>query len=168
MAVFLARMVMPRSRSSSFESITRSATDSLARNVPLCFSMASTRVVLPWSTCAMMAMLRILKLKVGCVLYLTDRVDEHSLPLGRWLPVYNFTMGGAFSGDYIALTCCWPTTQPERKWMGCLRFAFVLPTLPQLPRFQRQRLLRLRPACGGGTKAQSRLVKTRRLSWIPH
>src|SRR5260370_1240943 len=68
MAVFLARMVMRRSRSSSFESITRSATASLARNVPLCLSMASTSVVLPWSTCAMMAMLRILRLKVLVVL----------------------------------------------------------------------------------------------------
>src|SRR5215472_6498642 len=58
-AVFFARMVMPRSRSSSFESITRSTTASLARKMPLCFSMASTSVVLPWSTCAMMAMLRI-------------------------------------------------------------------------------------------------------------
>src|SRR5215469_2674444 len=54
-------MVMPRSRSSSFESRTRSATASLARNVPLCLSMASTRVVLPWSTWAMMAMLRMLE-----------------------------------------------------------------------------------------------------------
>src|SRR6266516_3355549 len=52
-------MVMPRSRSSSFESITRSTTASLARNVPLWRSMALTRVVLPWSTCAMIAMLRI-------------------------------------------------------------------------------------------------------------
>src|SRR6202008_3815343 len=59
MAVFLARMVMPRSRSSSFESITRSATCSLARKVPDWRSMASTSVVLPWSTWAMMAILRI-------------------------------------------------------------------------------------------------------------
>src|SRR6266581_360195 len=59
MAVFLARMVMPRSRSSSLESITRSTTASLARKMPLCLSMASTSVVLPWSTCALMAMLRI-------------------------------------------------------------------------------------------------------------
>src|ERR1039457_4004329 len=52
-------MVMPRSRSRSLESITRSATCSLARNVPDWRSMASTRVVLPWSTWAMMAILRI-------------------------------------------------------------------------------------------------------------
>src|SRR5579885_1976488 len=53
-------MVMPRSRSSSFESITRSMTVSFERNVPLCLSMASTSVVFPWSTCAMMAMFRVL------------------------------------------------------------------------------------------------------------
>src|SRR6266481_4876228 len=59
MAVFLAMMVIPFSRSRSIESITRSATCSLARKMPDCQSMASTRVVLPWSTCAMMATLRI-------------------------------------------------------------------------------------------------------------
>src|SRR5580704_3801872 len=63
MAVFLARMVMPRSRSRSFESITRSMMCSLERNVPLCCSMASTSVVLPWSTWAIMAILRMLELK---------------------------------------------------------------------------------------------------------
>ena len=50
---------MPRSRSRSLESITRSATFSLARKVPLWRSSWSTSVVLPWSTWAMMAMLRI-------------------------------------------------------------------------------------------------------------
>jgi hypothetical protein len=66
---------MPRSRSSSFESITRSTWCSLERKVPLCCSMASTSVVLPWSTCAMMAILRMLKLKVWFVLY-SDRIDS--------------------------------------------------------------------------------------------
>src|SRR6266446_5953841 len=56
-------MVMPRSRSSSLESMTRSTWASLARKVPLWLSMASTRVVLPWSTWAMMAMLRMLEVK---------------------------------------------------------------------------------------------------------
>src|SRR3954469_11819695 len=51
-------IVMPRSRSSSLLSIARSATRSFARNVPLWCSSASTRVVLPWSTCAMIATLR--------------------------------------------------------------------------------------------------------------
>src|SRR5713101_810395 len=53
-------MVIPRSRSSSFESITRSITASFSRKMPLCLSMASTSVVLPWSTCAMIAILRML------------------------------------------------------------------------------------------------------------
>src|SRR5580698_9849305 len=62
-AVFLARIVIPRSRSSSFESMTRSTWCSLERNVPLCCSIASTSVVLPWSTWAMIAMLRMPELK---------------------------------------------------------------------------------------------------------
>src|SRR5215467_7074489 len=57
-AVFLARIVMPFSRSRSPESSTRSATRSLARNAPDCQSIASTSVVLPWSTCATIATLR--------------------------------------------------------------------------------------------------------------
>ncbi len=54
--VALARMVMPRSRSRSLESITRSATRWFSRNAPDCCSRRSTSVVLPWSTWAMMAM----------------------------------------------------------------------------------------------------------------
>ena len=50
---------MPFSRSRSIESITRSATSWFARNEPDCHSIASTSVVLPWSTCATMATLRI-------------------------------------------------------------------------------------------------------------
>src|SRR3954447_11429716 len=57
-AVFLARIVMPFSRSRSIESMTRSLTSWLARKAPDCQSMASTRVVLPWSTWATMATLR--------------------------------------------------------------------------------------------------------------
>ncbi|MNC90031.1 hypothetical protein D3C83_60660 [compost metagenome] len=49
---------MPRSRSRSFESMTRSCTCSCAAKVPDCCSSLSTSVVLPWSTWAMMAMLR--------------------------------------------------------------------------------------------------------------
>src|SRR5271154_1719084 len=47
---------MPRSRSRSLESITRSATRWFSRNAPDCCSRRSTSVVLPWSTWAMMAM----------------------------------------------------------------------------------------------------------------
>ena len=46
---------MPFSRSRSPESMTRSATSWFSRNEPDCQSIASTRVVLPWSTCATMA-----------------------------------------------------------------------------------------------------------------
>ena len=46
---------MPFSRSRSPESITRSATTWFARKAPVCLRMASTRVVLPWSTWATMA-----------------------------------------------------------------------------------------------------------------
>ena len=56
--VAFARMVMPRSRSRSLESIIRSDVASFSRNEPDCFSRQSTSVVLPWSTWAMMAMLR--------------------------------------------------------------------------------------------------------------
>ncbi len=57
-AAFLARMVMPRSRSWSIESITRSVSTSWAAKTPDWRSMASTSVVLPWSTWAMIATLR--------------------------------------------------------------------------------------------------------------
>ena len=49
---------MPFSRSRSIESMTRSATSWLARKAPDCQSMASTSVVLPWSTWATIATLR--------------------------------------------------------------------------------------------------------------
>ena len=49
-AVFLARIVMPFSRSRSPESIARSSTWAWEPNEPDCHSMASTSVVLPWST----------------------------------------------------------------------------------------------------------------------
>src|SRR3954447_4968314 len=51
-------MVMPFSRSRSIESITRSATSAPSRKAPDCQSIASTSVVLPWSTCATIATLR--------------------------------------------------------------------------------------------------------------
>src|SRR3954468_20636284 len=57
-AVFFARIVMPFSRSRSIESMTRSLTSWFSRNAPDCHSMASTRVVFPWSTWATIATLR--------------------------------------------------------------------------------------------------------------
>ena len=53
--VFLAKIVIPLSFSKSFESITLSATCSFVLKVPLCLNSASTNVVLPWSTCAIIA-----------------------------------------------------------------------------------------------------------------
>ena len=49
---------MPFSRSRSIESMTRSATSWFSRKEPDCQSIASTSVVLPWSTCATIATLR--------------------------------------------------------------------------------------------------------------
>src|SRR2546425_6028986 len=51
-------IVMPRSRSIALLSMTRSATCWFSRKMWLCLSMPSTSVVFPWSTCAMIAMLR--------------------------------------------------------------------------------------------------------------
>src|SRR5688572_30557954 len=66
-AQFLARMVMPRSRSRSLESMTRSAMCWWAANVPDWRSSLSTSVVFPWSTWAMMAMLRTLRVMDGAL-----------------------------------------------------------------------------------------------------
>ena len=55
---FLERMVIPRSRSRSLESRTQVGTASPSRKMPDCSSRESTRVVLPWSTWAMIATLR--------------------------------------------------------------------------------------------------------------
>ena len=57
-AMFLARIVMPRSFSRSLESRIRSPVSWLARYCPLCRNRQSTSVVLPWSTWAMIATLR--------------------------------------------------------------------------------------------------------------
>src|SRR5665648_393048 len=56
--VFLARIVIPFSRSRSPVSMARSSTCACAPKAPDCQSMASTRVVLPWSTWATIATLR--------------------------------------------------------------------------------------------------------------
>src|SRR3569833_922732 len=56
--VTFAKMVMPRSRSRSLESMARSSTRWFSRNEPDCLRSTSIRVVLPWSTWAMIAMLR--------------------------------------------------------------------------------------------------------------
>ena len=54
-AVFLDKIVIPRSRSISFESIARSSKAMCSGRVSDCFNNWLTKVVLPWSTCAMIA-----------------------------------------------------------------------------------------------------------------
>ena len=66
------------SRSSSPESITRSSVSPWLSNAPVCWSIALTRVVLPWSTCATMATLR----SSSRVMVFAD-MREGSLPLDR-------------------------------------------------------------------------------------
>src|SRR5262249_31977482 len=56
--MFLDRIVMPRSRSRSFESRMQLPTSCDARNSPLWRKRQSTSVVLPWSTWEMMAIFR--------------------------------------------------------------------------------------------------------------
>src|SRR6478672_11842916 len=56
--VCLARIVIPFSRSRSPESMTRSTTAWFDRKAPVWRSIASTSVVLPWSTWATIATLR--------------------------------------------------------------------------------------------------------------
>jgi len=57
---FLAEMVMPLSFSRSMESITLSSISLPTLNTPLCLNMASTSVVFPWSTWAIIAIFLIL------------------------------------------------------------------------------------------------------------
>src|SRR5437764_14772895 len=83
---------MPRSRSWSIESMTRSATSSrsCAEKTPDWRSIASTSVVLPWSTCAMIATLRMSVRRAKAALQARsalcgDRGDRHvqALELAR-------------------------------------------------------------------------------------
>ena len=63
--MFLARIVMPRSRSRSLVSRICSPTSCVSRNRPLWRNMQSTRLVLPWSTWAIMATLRMSVRRIG-------------------------------------------------------------------------------------------------------
>src|ERR1022692_616142 len=56
---------MPFSRSRAIESSTRVLTSGPTRNAPDCHSIASTSVVLPWSTCATIATLRMSSLRTS-------------------------------------------------------------------------------------------------------
>src|SRR3990172_6856502 len=90
-AAFLARIVIPFSRSRSVESRARSGSSNRESSWPDCRSMASTSVVLPWSTCAMIATLRrsprnaLRRLEAGFPL---DRMVVNSSM--HYLPAYSF------------------------------------------------------------------------------
>ena len=67
----LAKIVIPLSFSSSPESINLSSTTSFSLNDPLCFIRLSIKVVLPWSTWAIIVMFLIsLLIKCGSYTYL--------------------------------------------------------------------------------------------------
>src|SRR5215510_12662082 len=85
---------MPFSRSRSMESMTRSATSWCAPKEPVWRSMASTRVVMPWSTWATIATLRRLETAARADMELLDsfggrcpargrRAERGILPAGR-------------------------------------------------------------------------------------
>ena len=57
-AVFFDKMVIPRSRSIALVSIARSSMEKCSGKVSDCLSISLTRVVLPWSTWAIIAMFR--------------------------------------------------------------------------------------------------------------
>src|SRR3989304_5695390 len=90
-AAFFARIVIPFSRSRSVESRARSGSSNRESSWPDCRSMASTSVVLPWSTCAMIATLRrsprnaLRRLEAGFPL---DRMVVNSSM--HYLPAYSF------------------------------------------------------------------------------
>ena len=102
---------MPFSRSRSVESMTRSATSSLTRKAPDWRSMASTSVVFPWSTWAMMATFRISARCIGLICFggwarrvqpaWRDFQSTGSAPPPGFMPV-----GGAFPQRGAGLVGC--------------------------------------------------------------
>src|SRR3954452_13950423 len=88
-------MVIPRSRSRSLLSITRSTTRSLDRKIPLWWSMASTRVVLPWSTWATIATFR----SSGLATTGRDFTDEDILTVYRRTTDFGLQTTGASRCD---------------------------------------------------------------------
>src|SRR4029450_13450703 len=107
--VTLARMVIPRSRSRSLESSARSTRRWLPLRAPDCCSSRSTKVVLPWSTWAMIATLRRF---MGCI---KNRSRASKGPL---LPGNIVSAPKGAMGDRLArfLSLCGPA--PLRRGTG--------------------------------------------------
>ena len=91
---------MPFSRSRSWLSSTRSSTAWLARNAPLCQSMASTSVVFPWSTWATIAT------------FLMSSRAAIATPEGR---AYAATRSGTCSATICGTPAIWPPGQPSAR-----------------------------------------------------
>ena len=72
MATFFAKMVIPRSRSSSLLSRMSSPFCSFSRKRLAVYNILSTKVVLPWSTCAMMAIFLMF-----CIFFLCAHMYAH-------------------------------------------------------------------------------------------
>src|ERR1051326_4428004 len=96
-------MVMPRSRSRSIESMTRSRTCSFSRKVPDWRSIASTSVVLPRSTWAMIAILRTLFCSVIDT-GLSQCFVKHDTDRGRKIQAADFRIGHG-NAEAVAPVC---------------------------------------------------------------
>src|SRR5688572_26412568 len=101
----LARIVMPRSRSWSLESMTRSTSALWASNVPVWRRIVSTSVVLPWSTCATRAMFR----SAG------RAVIRGQLILRLWEPIDVFEVGEREPPGRGDANGCDPTDDDRRR-----------------------------------------------------
>src|SRR3569833_1311803 len=124
---------MPFSRSRSIESITRSATSWLARKAPDCQSMASTSVVLPWSTWATIATLRRSLRRAGIVLPYPRAVPRRLLILGstgsigtQALDVVR-TAGDAFERIGLSAERSWEALVEQARTHGVRRIAVADP-----------------------------------------
>ena len=98
---------MPFSRSRSVESMTRSATAWFSRKAPDCQSIASTRVVLPWSTWATMATLR-RSSRAGTTGHGTPAVEGRTPPCGGHAP-------GAGSSQVLPHVSSWTRLRQGRR-----------------------------------------------------
>ena len=125
--MFFAMMVMPRSRSRSMESIMRSYTSARSARVSDWRKSWSTRVVLPWSTWATMAMLRIfltswISVTVHLVVFCFLGIKNAAWRGVVWRELYaraaywaSFSCKSAFTVFGLAWPCERFSTWPVRK-----------------------------------------------------